>query len=98
MCLATGYTTYYAPTATYYAPVPYAAYYAPACATCYAPVVPRVTYYVRPYATYYAPAPCATCYSPVVGYYGVAGRSVFGAPRFYVPGQPVRNVFRAVTP
>jgi hypothetical protein len=33
-----------------------------------------------------------------VAYTGVVGSSVYGTPKVYVPGQPVRNVWRAVTP
>ena len=104
---APSYSTYYAPTATYYAPAPTTPRTmhrrrTPRTTRSRTPRTTRprayATYYVQPYATYYAPASCGTCYSPVVGYYGVAGRSMFGAPRVYVPGQPVRNVFRAVTP
>jgi hypothetical protein len=43
------------------------------------------TSYYAPYAAYYAPA------------YAVAGTSIYGTPQFYVPGEPVRNVLRAVT-
>jgi hypothetical protein len=76
------------------------AYYAPPapCTTCYAPYT---TCYAAPCTTCYA-APCATYYTPTVvaypAYYARPGRSVFGAPRVYVAGQPVRNVLRAVTP
>ncbi len=43
--------------------------------------------------TYYVPA-----VQPTVAYYGVAGRSIYGTPRVYLPGQPVRNVLRAIAP
>jgi hypothetical protein len=86
------YTAYYPPVAT--------AYYPPAVsyATYYAPVAPRrvVTYYPAPYTTYYAPAP--RYYAPVYAPAVVGGRSMFGAPRVYVGGQPVRNAVKAVTP
>jgi hypothetical protein len=68
------------------------AYYAPA---------PQVPYYAPQAAYYAAPAPCTSCYQPVVAaraVYGRPGYSIFGAPRFYVPGEPARNVLRAVTP
>jgi hypothetical protein len=103
--------TYYAPAQqTAYAPAESVAYYAPATpqVTYYAPATPQVTYYapaapsyttyyaapaVQPYTTYYAPA-----VQPTVVYYGAPGRSIYGTPRVYMPGQPVRNVLRAVTP
>jgi hypothetical protein len=83
-------TAYYVPAATYYAPVPRVAYYAAP------PVATYATYYApapQPYTTYYAPAP-----QPYVAYYGALGSSIYGTPRVYMPGQPVRNVLRAVTP
>ena len=87
------YVSYYAPTA----PVSYVSYYAPPAVA----AVPYVSNYppAVPYSTYYTPY---TAYAPVVApysaYYGVAGVSVYGTPRVYVPGEPVRNVLRAVTP
>ena len=74
---APAYATYYAPTAAYFAPVPFVDYYAPPVA----------------YTTYYGPT--------VVAYpthYARLGWSVFGTPKVYVAGQPVRNVLRAITP
>jgi hypothetical protein len=71
---------------------------------------PPVSYSATPCASYYAPAtavtPCVTYYSPPVApvaapygvYYGVAGTSIYGTPKVYVPDQPVRNAPRAVTP
>jgi hypothetical protein len=105
--MAPSYSAYYPSTVTYYSPAPQVTYAPAAPVTYYSPVTPQVTYYapaptyttfyasptVQPYATYYAPA-----VQPTVVYYGYAGRSVFGAPRVYVPGQPVRNVFKAITP
>jgi hypothetical protein len=103
-------TSYYAPQTAYYSPVSYASYYAPVAApvsyTSY--YAPAVAYAPAPYVSYYAPAapyaayysPYAT-YSPVVSYrayYGVPGWSMYGAPRVYVPGEPVRNALKAVTP
>jgi hypothetical protein len=79
------YTPYYAPTVPYYAPVPHVDYYAPLAA--------HTTYYPSPYATYYGPTVAA-----YPAYYARLGWSVFGAPRVYVAGQPVRNVLRAITP
>ncbi|MGA2617400.1 MAG: hypothetical protein ABSF26_07310 [Thermoguttaceae bacterium] len=85
------YASYYAPPAAY-APAPYVSYYAPP--------VPYTTYY-SPYAAYYSPyatfAPVVAPY-PVYYRYGVPGWSAYGTPRLYVPGEPVRNVLRAVTP
>jgi len=101
------YTTNYAPvgTTTYYSPTevvtPTTAYYAPQAAVpstaYYAPSVGYTTYYapsvVAPYTTYYAPATAYTSYySPY--YYG---RAYYYAPAPLVPGQPVRNAFRAMT-
>jgi hypothetical protein len=74
-------TTYYAPTTTYYAPAPVTTYYAPTTAY-YAPVA-------TPYVAAYAPV--ATPY--VAGY---APAYYYGRPRVYVPGEPVRNFFRAL--
>jgi hypothetical protein len=78
-----------------YAPAPYYAAY-------YAPPMPYAAYYPAPapYAAYYAPgpAPCATCAALVPYPYGWAGWSIYGTPRVYVVGQPVRNVVRAVFP
>ena len=91
------YVSYYAPPAAY-APAPYVSYYAPPAA--YAPA-PYVSYYAPPvaYAAYYSPAPAyAAPVVPYRAYYGVAGWSVYGTPRVYVPGEPVRNALRAVTP
>jgi hypothetical protein len=93
MPAAPAYTTYYAPTTAYYDSAPYVAYYAPPAA--------YTTYYASPYVSYYA-SPYTTYYGPTVAaypaYYARPGWSVFGAPRVYVPGQPVRNALRAVTP
>jgi hypothetical protein len=106
--VAPSYATYYPSTVAYYAPTPQVTYAPAAPVTYYSPVTPQVTYYAPPaptYTTYYAsPAvqPYATYYGPAmqptVVYYGVPGRSIFGAPTVYMPGQPVRNVLRAVTP
>jgi hypothetical protein len=90
----------------YYAPGPAiaTAYYAPGPVT----YQPAVTY-VRPVAVYrpvvvpyvayspvVAPAPYAA-YAPVVAP-AYAGPVVWVHPKVYVQGQPVRNVFRAITP
>lgn len=78
------YTTYYAPAAPCCDAAPYVAYYAPPAYT---------TYYAAPYTAYYGPTVAA-----YPAYYARPGWSVFGAPRVYVAGQPVRNVFRVFTP
>jgi hypothetical protein len=97
------YTSYYVPATAYYAPPPaYTTYYAPPVT--YAPAVPYATYYAPPvpYATYYAPpVPYASYYAApaYVAYRRVAvGPSMYGTPKVYVAGQPVRNALRAVTP
>jgi hypothetical protein len=88
-----------APQVTYYAPAAsYVSYYAPAAPAtcCYAPATSYVSYYApvaQPYATYYAPV-----VRPYAAYYGVVGSSMYGTPKVYVPGKPVRNILRAVTP
>lgn len=83
-------TANYMPRATYYPPAPYVTYNTSA--------TPQVAYYApaaqaQPYAMRYVPA-----VQPYVAYYGVAGRSLYGTPKVYVPGEPVRNVLRAITP
>lgn len=100
-------TTYYAPYAlgtpipqtTYYAPGPVAV--APAPVYAYRPTV------VRGPVVAYSPVAPVVAYSPVVAApaYGVAGpvmvpagRPVTVSTKVYVPGQPVRNFFKAVTP
>lgn len=101
--------TYYAPaTEVAYAPATSVSYYAPATpeVTYYAPATPTYSTYYAPAATYtsYYAAPAvpsySTYYAPATVYYSpyVVGRSVFGAPRVYVPGQPVRNTLKAITP
>jgi hypothetical protein len=76
----------YGATTSYYAPV-----------TAYSPVVTQ-TY--SPVVTTYSPV-VATTYSPVVAYRPAVTSyyaPVVVRPRYYVPGQPVRNFFRAVGP
>jgi hypothetical protein len=72
----------------------------------YPPVVayrPLVTYgrmvtVRRPVVAYYGPAVAAPAYyGPAPMYYSV-GRPVVVRSKIYVPGQPIRNVLRAVTP
>lgn len=97
-----------------YDPVAPAAYVAPATVTyspviaapsvtAYAPVVtvaPTVVYSPPVYSSPVYAAPTVTTYSPVVTAYSpvVAARPVIIRPKVYVPGQPVRNFLRAITP
>ena len=77
-------TAYYTPTVAHYPPAPY-----------YTPATPQAAYYApvaKPYATN------ASVARPYAAYYGTAGWSIYGTPKVYVPGEPVRNVLRAVTP
>ena len=79
--------TYYSPVTTY-SPVTYYSPVSPGCSSCGS----GVTYYapaVQSYAGYYVRA----VYSPYV----VRG-SIYGTPKVYVAGQPVRNAPRALTP
>jgi hypothetical protein len=83
-------TAYYAPTTTYYAPQPYVSYYTPSVSyyaptTAYSPVAAPVA---TPYTSYYAPAGASV----------MAGSSIYGTPKVYVYGQPIRNAIRASTP
>ena len=68
-------------------------------------------YYAAPtfaYRPQYYAAPPVTAYRPVVAGYAAApvvipgavavGRPVIVRPKYYVPGQPIRNVLRAITP
>jgi hypothetical protein len=103
--LAQGYATYMP-----VGPAPVVSYYAPAPVVSYGPVVATSYYAPRPYyaaspVPYYVASPVVTPYyvaSPVaVGPVAVApiyGRPVIVHPKVYIPGQPVRNVLRAVTP
>ena len=107
-------TTYYAPaasyagTTTYYAPsVPSTSYYAPSAevvstpvTTYYAPsttYAPMTSYYGSsvPATSYYSGGGYSTYYAPYSTYYS---QPVIVSPKVYVPGQPVRNMLRAVTP
>lgn len=80
----------------YYGSIPA---YSPYAAVAPAPPVPVVTNYapsIYSPAAVVAPAVPVTTYSvarPVV-----VGRSVYGTREVYVPGQPVLNTLRAVTP
>ena len=107
--VASSYSTYDAPSVADYTPAPYVSNYAPPAApmpyvSYYSPpasysAVPYVSYYApaTPYVTYYSP-PVAPIAVPYQAYYGVPGVTVYGTPQVYVPGQPVRNVLRAITP
>jgi hypothetical protein len=101
-------TSYYAPTTAYYA-TPVTSYYTPAYTSYYTPTY--TSYYTPTYTSYYAPTytsyystsvatPVTSYYAPVTTYYSpaVVGSSIYGTPRAYVPGQPVRNVLRSVLP
>ena len=95
----------YSPVVTAYSPVlipsvPVVASYAP---TIVAP--PVVTYYQAApadYETIVTPAPTIVGYAPAVPSYAVpvvVGRpDIIVRPKVYVRGQPVRNIFRAITP
>ena len=96
--------TVYSPVVPVYAPpAPVVSYYPPAPITTYYPPAPVTAYYgPAPVTSYYAPA-YAPGPVPVTAYYGgpvpfYAGRPVIARTKFYVPGQPVRNAFRAIGP
>lgn len=107
------YPTYTAPVVTAYSPVvtaaPVVTSYSPVVTetpvVSYSPVVaeaPVVTSYspvvsevYSPVVTTYSPV-VTTAYSPVVTSYYVP--TVVRSKVLYVPGQPVRNFFRAITP
>lgn len=64
--------------------------------TCNTPGTSHVAYYApvtQAYPSRYVPAP--RVYVPNDG---MAGWSIYGTPKVYVPGEPVRNVLRAITP
>ncbi len=87
-------STFPAPVTTYYAPAPVTSYYAPAPVTSYYAPAPVTSFYA-PTTVYYGSAPVIT---PVIGSPVALGRSAYGTVRAYVPGQPVRNTLRFVTP
>jgi hypothetical protein len=72
----------------------------PRCPTYYTP--PVTNYPPVSCISHYAPAPQVAYYTPVaqpaVAYYGKPGRSIYGTPKVYVPGEPIRNILRAITP
>jgi hypothetical protein len=87
----------YSPVVPAYPPV--VVHHAPVAMTV-APVV--VTQYA-PTVVNYVPAAPTVVYQPIVTtvpapVYVPVGRPVIVRPKVYVPGQPVRNVFRAITP
>ena len=96
------------PQTTYYAPGPVTV--APAPVYAYRPTIvrgPVVAYSPVSPAVAYSPVAPVVAYSPVVAApaYGVggpvmvpAGRPVTVSTKVYVPWQPVRNFFKAVTP
>ena len=101
--VSTGLVTSYYPTASVAAPVavPYTSYYAPVAAPYTSYYAPAASPYVA-YSPVVAPAPYVT-YSPTVmtSYYGpavVPTYPVVVRTKVYVPGEPVRNFFRAITP
>ena len=78
-----------APTYVYSAPVNV---YSPAPVVTYRPIVPVYRY--RRFAPFYAYRPAYSVPYPTTVYYP----PVYVRPRFFVPGQPVRNYYRAVLP
>ena len=90
-----------------YRPIPAVVPVAPVFQPVVPAVVPVVTYRPAvvpaplvygppvPYGTTVAYGPGAVFGTPSIGY---AWPTVVVQPRFYVPGQPVRNVLRAVAP
>jgi hypothetical protein len=86
-------------------PAPAVAYYGPAPVVPYGPVVSTAYYAPAPYYVaapvvvprrYYVAAPVVA--APVVVAPAYYGRPVIVRPKIYIPGEPVRNVLRAVTP
>jgi hypothetical protein len=76
------------------APAPVVVGYGPVVSTSY--YAPTPYYVASPVVTpYYVASPIAVGPVAVAPYYG---RPVIVRPKIYVPGQPVRNVIRAVTP
>jgi hypothetical protein len=96
----TAYTSNYRGTTSYYAPAPASAVTAYSPITTYSPIVTAapVTAY-RPVVTTYSPV--VTSYAPVTSYRPVV--TSYYTPyvvrsKVFVPGEPVRNFFRAITP
>jgi hypothetical protein len=92
-------TTYYAPAASVaVAPAPVVAYRpvvvrGPAPVVAYSPVASPIVAYspvASPVVAYSPVAPMPVVYA--------AGRPVVVSTKVYVPGQPVRNFFKAITP
>jgi hypothetical protein len=87
-------------------PASVAGYYATGPVAAYAPVV-TTAYYAPPAVYYPAPAPYYVASPIAMPYYAAApvavapvyyGPAVVVRPKFYIRGEPVRNVLRAVTP
>lgn len=78
--------TYGVPRVVRYAPAPYVVNYAPPThVACGAPAQPCTT-------------GCEPGIQPYTVCYNTTGWSIYGTPKVYVPGQPVRNLWRAITP
>lgn len=102
------YVVNYAPTpyVANYSPASYVANYAPAPYVVNYALTPYIANYApaTPYVSYYAPvAQRNAVYSPpaaqpYVTSYVPVGSSIYGTPKVYAPGEPVRNVLRAITP
>lgn len=100
------------PVVTYYEPAPMVSsgpvattsYYAPAPNFAAAPApnfaAAPVPYFVAAPVPYFVASPVAAPFfaGPPVAFAPVYGRTVVVYPRVFVPGQPVRNLLRAVTP
>lgn len=92
----TDYVTYYAPTTTVYSGyTAYSSGYVAAPVVTYRPVTPTVVYRPTTVVTYRPVVP-TTVYSVPV--YAAPAPVYVGRQKYYVPGQPVRNVLRAITP
>jgi hypothetical protein len=77
-------------------PIPVTSYYWPAPAV---PVVaPITTYRPVPTVTWQVPAVAPVATVPVAPGAIAVGPPVIVRSRVYVPGQPIRNMFRAITP
>ena len=93
-CLAQSVVVYdpvIAPAYVYSSPVNV---YSPAPLVAYRPIAPVYRYRYRRFAPAYAYGPAYTVPYATRAYYP----PVYVRPRFFVPGQPVRNYYRAVLP
>ncbi|HUY92315.1 MAG TPA: hypothetical protein VMV10_26475 [Pirellulales bacterium] len=93
--------TAYSPVVTTYSPVvtsysPVVTSYSPVVTETYSPVVTAYSPVVTSYSPIVTYSPVVTAYSPVVTSYYAP--TVVRSKVLYVPGQPVRNFFRARTP